>query len=76
MTEVVNNPRLEQLHALLKILAEEIDERPGARDMAQLSRQYRDTLREIEELEGQAAPDEISKLLQKRAKSGKPGKVR
>lgn len=78
LTEIVNNgTRLEQLKELLRILADEIDERPGARDLAQLSRQYRETLKEIEEIEGaEQNDDDISEILSERAASGKTGAVR
>ncbi len=78
LTEIVDNgTRLEQLKELLRILADEIDERPGARDLAQLSRQYRETLKEIEEIEGaQQNDDDISEILSERAAAGKSGAVR
>lgn len=78
LTEIVNNgTRLEQLRELLEILADEIDQRPGARDLAQLSRQYRETLKEIEEIEGaQTNDDDISEILSERAAAGKSGAVR
>lgn len=60
---VIDGSRLEQLKELLRILADEIDQRPGARDLAQLARQYRDTLKEIEEIEGTGTDDEITKIL-------------
>ena len=76
MIEITNGTRLEQLKELLRILADEIDERPGARDLAQLSRQYRETLKEIAEIEGaQDNDDEISRILSERAAAGKPGSV-
>lgn len=70
LTEIVNNgTRLDQLRELLEILADEIDKRPGARDLAQLSRQYRETLKEIEEIEGaQQNDDDISEILSERAR--------
>lgn len=56
--------RLVQLKALLEIIADEIDKRPGSRDLASLAKQYRETLREIEALENeQTEGDEISKIL-------------
>ena len=56
--------RLSQLKALCEILADEIDKRPGARDLAQLSRQYRETMKEIEDIEGMSpVDDEISLIL-------------
>ena len=65
MIEVVNSTRIEQLKALLAVLANKIDSDPGARDMAQISRQYRETLREIDELEAlEEGPDEIDTILQ------------
>lgn len=78
LSNVVNSAtRLVQLKELLVILADEIDNRPGARDLAQLSRQYRETLKEIEEIEGTAGDnDEIGELLAERAADGKPGAVR
>lgn len=78
LTEIVDNgTRLEQLKELLRILADEIDERPGARDLAQLSRQYRETLKEIEEIEGaEQNDDDISEILSERAAAGKSGTVR
>lgn len=78
LTEIVDNgTRLEQLKELLRILANEIDERPGARDLAQLSKQYRETLKDIEEIEGTLDDgDDIGKLLSERELTGKPGAVR
>lgn len=56
--------RLTQLKALRDVLADKINDDPGARDLAQLAKQYRETLKEIEELEGNGgAEDEIGKLL-------------
>lgn len=77
MIEITDGTRLEQLKELLRILADEIDERPGARDLAQLSRQYRETLKEIEEIEGaQQNDDDISEILSERNAAGKSGAVR
>jgi len=76
MTDVLSLRRLDQLKTLLQILAEQIDSRPGARDMASLSRQYRETLKEIEELEGGGEDDEIENLLESRVADGKAGAVR
>ena len=77
MLEYLNDTRLAQLKSLLEVLAASIDEKPGARDLAQLSKQYRETLREIEEMEGVAKDnDEIGELLAERAADGKPGAVR
>lgn len=76
MIEVINSSRLDQLKALLTILADTIDAKPGARDMAQLTKQYRETLREIEEIEGASNDDEVAEILGNRAAEGKPKPVR
>ena len=47
------------------------------RDLATLSRQYRETIREIEEIEGTSDDtDEIGAILAERQQDGKPGAVR
>lgn len=47
------------------------------RALAPLARQYRETIKEIEEIEGEAnSGDEISEILAERAAHGKPGAVR
>ena len=67
MVEYIDEDRVTQLKALLEILAQEIDDKPGARDMASLARQYRETLKEIEELEGVTnEDDEIGAILAER----------
>lgn len=78
MQDIVNKAsRLEQLKALMAVLAKAIDEEPGARDLAQLSRQYRETLQEIENIEGSGeSDDEIGEILSERKASGKSGAVR
>lgn len=77
LTDVVNSDRLSQLKELLGIIAEAIDRSPGARDLAQLSRQYRETLKEIEEIEGGPKDDdELGAILAQRQSDGKPGAVR
>jgi hypothetical protein len=71
MQAVTESSRVEQLRELLLILAKEIDDGPGARDMASLARQYRETLKEIEEIEGATDDtDEIAKLLSGDGESG------
>ena len=71
MQAVTESSRVEQLRELLLILAKEIDDGPGARDMASLTRQYRETLKEIEEIEGATDDtDEIAKLLSGDGESG------
>lgn len=60
----VSDSRLNQLKDLAEILAGKINSDPGARDLAQLAKQYRETLKEIEEIEGgEHGEDEIEKLL-------------
>jgi len=77
MINAVNKPRVDQLKELLLVLAEQIDGKPGARDMASLARQYRETLKEIEEIEGTTDDDDdIGKLLAERDAAGKAGAVR
>lgn len=77
MVNTVNKPRAEQLKELLLVLAEQIDSKPGARDMASLARQYRETLKEIEEIEGaDDNDDDIGQLLAQRDADGKAGAVR
>lgn len=59
-----NDARLDQLKALAEILADKINSDPGARDMAQLAKQLRETLKEIEEIKGVTnGEDEIDKIL-------------
>ena len=69
--------RLEKLKELARILAETIDEVKYAKDIPVLARQYRETLEEIELIEGNDGDeDEITKLLQGREADGKSGAVR
>lgn len=69
--------RLEQLRQLRNILAEAIDDEPGPRDLAQLSKQYRETILEIEQIEGaEQHDDDIADLLSARKADGLPGAVR
>lgn len=69
--------RLEQLKALAIILAKQID-CPGEKDnVASLAKQYRETILDIEEIEGMAvSDDEIGDILAARGAAGKPGAVR
>ena len=77
MQAVTEKSRVEQLRELLMILAKEIDDGPGARDMASLAKQYRETIKEIEEIEGMSeADDEIGEILAEREADGKPGAIR
>ena len=81
-TVASNGNRLEQLENLALILAKQIDlclegDSDGARNMPQLSKQYRETIKEIEEIKGmEKDDDEIGKILSKRKVDGKPDAVR
>ena len=69
--------RLEQLKTLARVLAVNIDSCKDAKTLPQLAKQYRETIREIEEIEGAADDtDEISEILSQRESDGKPGAVR
>ena len=63
--------RLESLKTLALSLAESLDDPDGTHSKAQLARQYRETLREIDELEGANGDDEIAGIIN-RAADGKP----
>lgn len=81
-TVASNGNRLEQLENLALILAKQIDlclegDSDGAKNMPQLSKQYRETIKEIEEIKGMEKDnDEIGKILSKRKVDGKPDAVR
>lgn len=69
--------RLEQLKELAKVLAANIDvcENPSA--LAPLAKQYRETILEIEQIEGaKSDDDEIGEVLAQRQADGKSGTVR
>ncbi len=69
--------RLEQLKELAKVLAANIDacENPSA--LAPLAKQYRETILEIEQIEGEKSDDdEIGEVLAQRQADGKSGTVR
>lgn len=59
--------RLEKLRALALVIAEEIDMGDGSHSMAQLARQYRETIAEIAELEGDGEDDEVAAIRRRRA---------
>ena len=68
--------RLEKLKALEAELAEGIT-CCETKELASLAKQYRETLREIEEIEGaESNVDEITELLSSRESAGKPGSIR
>lgn len=68
--------RLEQLKNLAKVLAKAIDECEDDKTLANLARQYRETIKEVEEIEGVTTDDEISEIISARKLAGKPGAVR
>lgn len=73
----VRGGRLEELKALKKVLAAGIDGCEDVRTLPQLAKQYRETIREIEEIEGAADDgDEVSEIIKKRDADGQPGAVR
>ena len=75
LVDVNEDGRLSQLIALRQKLAFAIDECESKRDLAALSRSYRETIKEIEEIEGnEPEEDEIAKLLGE--SNGVPGPVR
>lgn len=55
--------RLDALKNLALVLADAIDEADGQHSMAQLARQYRETIAEIESIEGVGGDDELAKAL-------------
>ena len=77
-----NGNRLEQLENLAKVLAKQIDVcannlGDGAKLMPPLAKQYRETIKEIEEIRGTVDDDdEINQILSARAADGKSGAVR
>ena len=69
--------RYDQLIALRDKLAYAIDTCESMRDLAALSRQYRETIREIEEIEGATIhDDEIAEILSEREAAGESRSVR
>lgn len=76
-TVTARGDRLKQLKTLAGVLASSIDDCEDARALPQLAKQYRETVREIEELEGaEHHGDEIGEILLQRKADGKPGAVR
>ena len=69
--------RLSRLIELREKLYSAIQECESKRDLAALSRQYRETLREIDEIEGgPKEDDELGALLAQRRSDGRPSSVR
>ena len=80
-TVTANGNRLEQLENLSKILGAQIDrctsDTDSAKMLPQLARQYRETIREIEEIRGMEKDnDEIGEILSNRNADGKPDAIR
>lgn len=55
--------RSEQLHALALVIADQIDAGDESHSMAQLARQYRETIAELEAVEGEADADGLEDIL-------------
>lgn len=73
----VKGGRLEELKNLKLVLAAAIDGYSDPKALPQLAKQYRETVREIEEIEGAAnREDEICEIIGERAADGKSGAVR
>ena len=69
--------RLMQLKTLARVLAISIDTCDDARALPALAKQYRETMREIYEIEGaENHGDEIGEIIAQRAADRKPGAVR
>lgn len=69
--------RLGKLKALAELLAAEMDKVKYSKDLPPLAKQYRETIREIEEIDGGSKEtDEIGDILGQRAVDGKSGAVR
>ena len=76
-TVTAHGTRLDQLKTLARVIAEQIDACDDVKALPQLARQYRETIREIEEIDGgEQDGDEIGTLLAQREADGKPGAVR
>lgn len=68
--------RLEKLKNLEKNL-EDLMAKANSRTFAQLARQYRETIKEIEDIEGtEAKDDEIEEILQRKQSDGTARTVR
>lgn len=77
LQSVCSKDRLSQLEVLRNKLANAIDGCTSMRDLASLSKQYRETLYEIENIRGtNDETDEISEILSSRVADGKSGAVR
>ena len=73
--------RLDKLETLARELAKSIDlayqDTDSIKQLAPLAKQYRETIKEIEEIErAKIKDDAISEILADRSANGKPGAVR
>lgn len=73
--------RLDKLETLARELAKSIDlayqDTDSIKQLAPLAKQYRETIKEIEDIEGAEVKDDaISEIIAERTDSGKPGAVR
>lgn len=69
--------RLDELETLALILAKQLEECTEVKATASLAKQYRETIREIEEIKGISnEEDELSEILSNRAANGLPGAIR
>ena len=69
--------RLGKLKALAALLAREMDKVKYSKDLPPLAKQYRETIREIEEIDGDSKEeDEIGEILGQRTLDGKSRTVR
>lgn len=59
--------RAAQLRELARTLAMWMDSCESARDMASLARQYRETIRELEDIGGIDAEDGLAQIISRRA---------
>lgn len=76
-TVTARGSRVQQLKELARVLAGGIDSCDDPKALPAMAKQYRETIREIEDLEGGAQDgDEIGDLLAERRADGKPGAVR
>ena len=67
--------RLEKLKELEEMLYKMM-QKANSRAISSLARQYRETIREIEEIEGDTNEDEIADILKGRESNGKSRAVR
>jgi hypothetical protein len=68
--------RAEQLQILAQTLAKAITECTDEKSLAPLAKQYRETIKELDEIQGGDTDDEISRIIGFRQAAGRPGAVR